>query len=862
MTTHPLPNRVRTFVGHGLRLAAWAAAAWCVHVAHGRHVARLEAVDLAAVPLEAVRKHLPEAAAIGGDSPAVAGGREVIGASGDRVGTILKTSPAGDAAIGFSGPTDLLVVCDAELRVAGVEILSSRDTRDHVRAIEKDSRFLASLTGTPLADLASLGARSVDAVAGSTLTSLAIVDAIGLRLGGSGAGSRFAKEPDLGDLQLLFPEALAIEPDPGDPSVIRVRGPENIPLGWALRTSPAADRVIGYQGPTDAVVAFDTKNKVAGVAVLGSFDNEPYVGYVRDDWAFRNLWRGMPIEAVAGIDPEATGVEGVSGATMTSQAVAEGIVRAARERRDRGPAAAGGLAGTIVAWLGGIEPPQWGAIGVIAAGVITSFTRLRGTWFGRLALPVAVLAYLGFGAGALLSQAQVWGWAQAGVPRGAAVLAVLAAAALLLPATTRRNVYCSHLCGHGAAQQLLVRFAKPKGTIPTWLRPWLTALPWALLALAMLAAALPLPLALVDLEPFDAYLPLVAGVPAVVIFIVGLVASCRYPMAYCRHGCPTGALLDHLRLNRKSGSFTWRDAVLLACLAAAAAASLVPRAAAGELPGVPAMPATPDMPVMAGPAMGTTYRVVLAADIPGLSRGEVHREIEIVLARIDREANAWRGDSDVSRFNRAAVGEWIDVGADLARIVGIAREVHAETEGGFDITVGPLVQLWRGGRQPMDEELIAARRLVGMDLVESRPAAAGRPAALRKMRPGVTLDLGGIGPGYGVDAIGERLAAIGSTGHLVELGGEARAWGTRPDGGWWRVAVPKEPGTVLELEPGAAVAFSTVGAGRALVDPRTGRPAATQPGIYRARAASCAVADARAVARAVGWITPRLGSTP
>jgi Na+-translocating ferredoxin:NAD+ oxidoreductase RnfG subunit len=569
-------TRLRTSVGHGLRLAAWAAVAWCVHVAHARQVARLAAVDLAAVPVEVVRRHLPEATAIGGESPAVAGGREVNGASGERVGTILRTSPAGDAAVGFSGPTDVLVVCDAELRVAGMEILSSRDTRDHVRAIEKDRRFLASLAGRPLADLAGLGAQSVDAVAGSTLTSLAIVDAIVLRLGGGGGGSRFEREPALADVQLVFPEAVAIEADAGDPSVIRVRGADGVPLGWALRTSPAADRVIGYQGPTDALVGFDTENKVAGVAVLESFDNLPYVGYVRDDRAFRRLWRGMPIEELAGLDPAAIGVEGVSGATMTSQAVAEGIVRAARERRDRGPAAAGGWSGAVAAWLRGIEPPQWGAIGMIVAGVVTAFTRLRGTWFGRLALPLAVLLYLGFGAGALLSQAQAWGWAQAGVPRGAAVLAVLAAAALLLPATTRRNVYCSHLCAHGAAQQLLVRFAKPKGTVPLRLRPWLAGLPWAVVAAAILATVMRLPLALVDLEPFDAYLPLVAGIPALVIFGVGLAASARYPMAYCRHGCPTGALLDHLRLNRKSGSFTWRDGVLAGCLAAAAAAAWWP----------------------------------------------------------------------------------------------------------------------------------------------------------------------------------------------------------------------------------------------------------------------------------------------
>jgi NosR/NirI family nitrous oxide reductase transcriptional regulator len=114
-----------------------------------------------------------------------------------------------------------------------------------------------------------------------------------------------------------------------------------------------------------------------------------------------------------------------------------------------------------------------------------------------------------------------------------------------------------------------VRFAKPRRSPPAFLRPWLAGLPWALLSLAILAAVLHLPLNLVDLEPFDAYLPTVAGAAALVIFAVSLIASCFWPMAYCRHACPTGALLDHVRLNRCSDTFTWRDGVMLACLGVA-----------------------------------------------------------------------------------------------------------------------------------------------------------------------------------------------------------------------------------------------------------------------------------------------------
>ena len=564
-------SRAAVWIGHIARLAVVAAIAWLLHAEHRATVARQAEAGLDAVPLDMVQKHLPDAVTIGGDSAAVAGGRDVLDAAGEAVGLILRTSPAGDAAIGFSGPTDLLVACGRDLRVAGVEILGSRDTRDHVAAILRERSFLESFRGRRLGDLAD-AAGGGDVVAGSTLTCHAIREAILRRLGGERPASRFATPPELADLRRVFTAAVRIEPDAGDESVIRVYAADDIPLGWALRTSPAADRVIGYQGPTDAAVCFDTAGTVAGVIVATSFDNEPYVGYVRDDRAFRRLWRGMTIEHLAGVDPDETGVEGVSGATMTSQAVAAGIVQAAREHRDSDavPPAAG-------RWLAQIDPPQWGALAVIAGGVVTAFTRLKGSWFGRLAWPAVVLAYLGFGSGALVSQAQLWGWVQEGVPRGAIVLTALAAAALVLPATTRRNVYCSHLCAHGAAQRLLFHAVRPRRSLPEWLRPVAACLPWSLLAVAILVTAFRWPLALVDLEPFDAYLPAIAGTAALAIFALGLFASAFVPMAYCRHACPTGALLDHLRLTRRSDRFSWRDGVMLGCLAAAAAAHWWPR---------------------------------------------------------------------------------------------------------------------------------------------------------------------------------------------------------------------------------------------------------------------------------------------
>jgi thiamine biosynthesis lipoprotein len=117
-----------------------------------------------------------------------------------------------------------------------------------------------------------------------------------------------------------------------------------------------------------------------------------------------------------------------------------------------------------------------------------------------------------------------------------------------------------------------------------------------------------------------------------------------------------------------------------------------------------------DLPTLAGPAMGTTYRVTLAADMPGMTRGEVHREVEAVLARIDRAASTWRADSDASRFNRAAVGDWVTVSADLLSLVQTARAIHERSETAFDITVGPLVRLWSAGGGRGSDGLTTGRR--------------------------------------------------------------------------------------------------------------------------------------------------------
>ena len=297
---------------------------------------------------------------------------------------------------------------------------------------------------------------------------------------------------------------------------------------------------------------------------LASFDNEPYVGYVRGDAGFEKILKKYSIQQWSTLDLKKEQIEGVSGATMTSMAVAQGLIAAAAKFES---AIAAKQAARTSNWTA-----LWrsmSTIAIVAFGLIIGLSSLRGNSRVRVSFQVVVIVYLGLVNGDLLSMAMFTGWAQSGVPwQNAIGLVVLAVAAVALPIVARSNVYCSHLCPHGAVQQLLPRRWKLQSPLPKaatrllfWIRP-------ALIAWVVLVTLLQLPFSLVDIEPFDAYAWRSAAWPTVIVAVVGIVASLRVPMAYCRFGCGTGALLQYLRRHSRSDRLTRSDLFAAVCLAA------------------------------------------------------------------------------------------------------------------------------------------------------------------------------------------------------------------------------------------------------------------------------------------------------
>ncbi|MCA9263993.1 MAG: FMN-binding protein [Planctomycetales bacterium] len=547
------------YVVHSIRWIVFALILGLIHWQADRLKERA-ASDLGRVSLSDAQFVFPSARAI--ESRSDADGRQsVLDGAGQSLGSVLQTSPDADHILGFSGPTNLLIAFDPHGHIIQIHVLASGDTRDHVRRVVESPEYWRSFVGTTADAVRS--AQPVDAVAGATLTSLAIQAAIQHRLGNESNSLRFSEPLRLSDVGALFPHAIGILQDAREPSLWYVEGEADNRLGSVLRTSPAADNVVGYQGPTDTLVAFDPTGHVIGIVVGHSYDNEPYVTYVREDRFFRDMFKNKTVDQIAAGDSRSLEVEGVSGATMTSQAIAEGIRLAAAKHRDH-------IASRRV---GGTPLLRWrdlGTIGVVIAGLAVGLTRLRGNRWLRGVFQVALIGYLGLTNGDLISQALLEGWAKHGIPWSSAVgLVVLSAAAFMVPLVSKRNVYCSHLCPHGAVQQLVRRRLPWQLHLRPKYARWLRVIPGVLLAWCVVVAMTAVPFSLVDIEPFDAWVFRVAGPATLGIAAIGLIASLFVPMGYCRYGCPTGSLLDYLRMHRASDRWRLRDWTAIGLLALA-----------------------------------------------------------------------------------------------------------------------------------------------------------------------------------------------------------------------------------------------------------------------------------------------------
>ena len=192
-----------------------------------------------------------------------------------------------------------------------------------------------------------------------------------------------------------------------------------------------------------------------------------------------------------------------------------------------------------------------------------------------------------------------------------------------------------------------------------------------------------------------------------------------------------------------------------------------------------------------GQTMGTTYAVTIVEPSTNISVETTQRHVDHILARINASMSTYQPDSELSRFNRAHTTNWVPISLDLYLVLKEALRVSHMTTGAFDVSVGPIVDLWGFGPSPRhttipsDEAIRTRLDSIGYQHLHLQDD----PPAMRKDHPALSVDLSAIAKGYGVDQVVGYLESRHITNYLVEIGGELRANGHNTQEKPWKVAV-------------------------------------------------------------------------
>ena len=240
-----------------------------------------------------------------------------------------------------------------------------------------------------------------------------------------------------------------------------------------------------------------------------------------------------------------------------------------------------------------------------------------------------------------------------------------------------------------------------------------------------------------------------------------------------------------------------------------------------------------------GLTMGTTWSVLVNAGELPVSRQEMQTEFNATLNRVNMAMSSYLPESELSRINDTDSTGWLTVSASLLYVLQAAQEISRSTQGAFDVTIGPLVNLWGFGPEqdftvPGEQQVNTARRLVGYDKLHLDAAAP----ALKKAHGGMYIDLSAIAKGYAVDEIAGYLDRLQLDNYLVEIGGEIRARGVNDKNKPWQIGIEnpvagaRSVRKIIRLENTAMATsgdyrnyFEKDGSSYShTIDPRTGRP--------------------------------------
>lgn len=222
----------------------------------------------------------------------------------------------------------------------------------------------------------------------------------------------------------------------------------------------------------------------------------------------------------------------------------------------------------------------------------------------------------------------------------------------------------------------------------------------------------------------------------------------------------------------------------------------------------PALPVHPRVFSLSGSTMGTSWHVQLVATNTHAIE-QTHEGIQAQVDQVVAQMSTWEADSDLSCFNQAAAGTWVSVPAELLTVLDYALFLAQQTRGAYDPAAARLVDLWGFGP--------AGKRntVPGADAIEAARQTGGwRALQIRRLSHeilqtgDIRLDLSSIAKGFGVDQVARFLERQQISSYLIEIGGELRGKGIKPDQQpWWVSIEPAPSGSMADTTPPDIVAL-------------------------------------------------------
>lgn len=238
--------------------------------------------------------------------------------------------------------------------------------------------------------------------------------------------------------------------------------------------------------------------------------------------------------------------------------------------------------------------------------------------------------------------------------------------------------------------------------------------------------------------------------------------------------------------------------------------------------------------VIKGYAQGTNYSIKYFAKDSSVRK----QSVDSILRSIDSSMSLYKPNSLINRFNESRA--YLDLDPHFVAVMRKSFQVHKATKGKFDVTVAPLVQAWGFGPKPIISfpDSLAVRALLECVGMNNLRLKGNR---LIKTKPCVSVDLNGIAQGYSVDVIADYLIEQGIASFVVEIGGELRIKGPKPDGSLMRIGIEGPASSpnaepiirhIIAIEKGAVTTAGNYrkylqnGAKKIahLIDPKTGYP--------------------------------------